>query len=126
MSNYVTPWTVALQAPLFMGFSRQEYWSELPCPPSGDLPNPGIEPGSFSSPALTVGFFTTSTTWEVLYVAYIFAISMNRNRTSCELRNSFTNSYYKHLFSIKFYSVLSTFLGFYYLHLKTLQYCLHQ
>ena len=41
-----TPWTVAHQAPLCMGFSRQEYWSRLPCPPPGDLPNPGIEPRS--------------------------------------------------------------------------------
>ena len=41
---FATPWTVAGQAPLFMGFSRQEYWSGLPCPPPGDLPNQGIEP----------------------------------------------------------------------------------
>ena len=46
---YATPGTVAHQAPLFMGFSRQDYWSGLPCPPLGDLPNPGIEP---RSPAL--------------------------------------------------------------------------
>ena len=46
---FATPWTVAPQAPLSMGFSRQEYWSGLPCPPPGDLPNPGIEP---TSPAL--------------------------------------------------------------------------
>ena len=43
---FVTPWTVARQAPLSMGFSRQEYWSRLPFPSPGDLPNPGIEPGS--------------------------------------------------------------------------------
>ena len=43
---FVTPWTVARQAPLSMGFSRQEYWSGLPFPSLGDLPNPGIEPGS--------------------------------------------------------------------------------
>ena len=43
---FATPWTVACQAPLFMGFSRQEYWSGLPLPPSGDLPDPGTEPGS--------------------------------------------------------------------------------
>ena len=43
---FATLWTVARQAPLSMGFSRQEYWSGLPCPPPGDLPNPGIEPGS--------------------------------------------------------------------------------
>ena len=43
---FVTPWTVAHQAPLSMGFSRQEYWSGLPFPSPGDLPDPGIEPGS--------------------------------------------------------------------------------
>ena len=43
-----TPWTVACQASLFMEFSRPEYWSGLPFPSSGDLPNPGIEPGSFA------------------------------------------------------------------------------
>ena len=58
------PWTVAHEAPLSVGFSRQEYWSGLPCPPPGDLPYPGIEPVSFTSPALAGGFFTTSATWE--------------------------------------------------------------
>ena len=53
---FVTPWTVPRQAPLSMGFSRQEHWRGLPFPPPGDLPNPGIEP---SSPALAGGFFTT-------------------------------------------------------------------
>ena len=43
---FATPWTVAYQAPLSMGFSRQEYWSGVPFPSPGDLPNPGIEPGS--------------------------------------------------------------------------------
>ena len=42
---FATLWTVALQAPLTMGFARQEYWSELPFPSAGDLPNPGIKPG---------------------------------------------------------------------------------
>ena len=51
----VTPWTLACQAPLSMGFSRQEHWSELPFPPPGDLPNPGIEPESPVSPALQAG-----------------------------------------------------------------------
>ena len=46
-----TPWTVACQPPLSMGFPRQEYWSGLPFPSSGDLPNPGIEPMSPMSPA---------------------------------------------------------------------------
>ena len=57
---FVTLWTVALKAPLSMGFSRQDYWSGLPCPLSGDLPDPGIEPSSLMSPALGEGFFTTS------------------------------------------------------------------
>ena len=54
-------WTVAHQAPLSMGFSRQEYWSGLPCSPPGDLPNPGTEPTSLTTPVLAGGFFTTST-----------------------------------------------------------------
>ena len=56
---FETQWTVACQAPLSMGFSRQEYWSGLPCPSSGDLPYPGIETMSPVSPALAGGFFTT-------------------------------------------------------------------
>ena len=46
------------------GFSRQEYWSGLLCPPAGDLPNPGIKFMSLVSPALAGGFFTTTTIWE--------------------------------------------------------------
>ena len=61
---FATSWTVACQAPLSMGFSRQEYWNGLPCPPLGDLPNPGIEPAYLMSPALAGGFFTTNVTWE--------------------------------------------------------------
>ena len=49
---FATLWTVALRAPLSMGFSWQEYWSGLPFPPPGDPPNPGIEPMSPMSPAL--------------------------------------------------------------------------
>ena len=55
---------VAQQTPLPMGFSRQEYWSELPCPPPRDLPDPGIEPLSLKTIALAGGLFTTSATWE--------------------------------------------------------------
>ena len=54
---------IACQAPLSMGISRQEYWSGLPCPSPRDLPNPGTEPTSLTSP-LADGFFTTSATWE--------------------------------------------------------------
>ena len=52
-----TLWIVACQAPLSMGFFRQEYWSGLPCSPPGDLPYPGIEPVSLMSPALAGRFF---------------------------------------------------------------------
>ena len=73
-SLFVIPWTVAHQAPLSMGLSRQEYWSGLPCPPPGDLSDTGIEPVSFMSPALAGGFFITSTTWEapVWYIHCLF------------------------------------------------------
>ena len=54
---FVMPWAVACRAPLSMGFPKQEYWSGLPCPPAGDLPDPGIEPKSLESPALAGGFF---------------------------------------------------------------------
>ena len=59
---FVTLWTVARQALLLVGFSRQEYRSGLLCPPPGDLPDPGIKPGSLMFPALAGGFFTTSVT----------------------------------------------------------------
>ena len=70
---FATLWTAARQAPLSMGFSRQECWSGLPCPPPGDLPNPGIKPVSLSSPALAGGFFTTSATWETPWSKYVSA-----------------------------------------------------
>ena len=54
-----------------MGFSRQEYWTGLPCPPPGELPNPGIKPKCTASHALVRGFFTTSTTWEALKLPII-------------------------------------------------------
>ena len=62
MSGSTTLWTVAHQAPLSMGFSRQKYWSGLLYPSPGNLP----KPVSFKSPALADGFFTTSTIWETL------------------------------------------------------------
>ena len=60
---FLTPWTVACHVSLSIGFSRQEYWSMLPCPPAGDLPDPGVEPVSLVSPALAGGFFTISDTF---------------------------------------------------------------
>ena len=61
---FATLWTIACQAPLSMGFSRQEHCSGLPCSPPGDLPDPRIEPTSLRSPPLAGRFFTTGTTWE--------------------------------------------------------------
>ena len=55
------------------GIPRHEYWSELPCPPSGDLPDPEIEPVSLTSPVLGGRFFTTSVTWE----AHLIAVKIN-------------------------------------------------
>ena len=65
-------WTVALQAPPSMGFSRQEYWSGLPCCLSGDLPDPGTELASLKSPDLAGWFFTTNTTWEAQCLPYLW------------------------------------------------------
>ena len=59
VSDSATLWTVALQAPLSMGFARREYWSGSPFPPPGHLPDPGIEFESPVSPALAGGFLTT-------------------------------------------------------------------
>ena len=73
MPDSVTPWTVAHQAPLSLGLFRQAYWSGLPFPAPGDLPDPGIEPMSLSSAALAGRFFTNSTTWEA--VSYTAAYS---------------------------------------------------
>ena len=58
---FVTPWIVAHQVPLSMEFSKQEYWSGLPFPTPGNLPNPGIKPTSPASPALAGVFFSTCT-----------------------------------------------------------------
>ena len=65
---FVTLWTIAHQAPLPKGFSREEYWSRLPCPPPGDLLSPGIEPTPLMSPALAGRSFTTSVSWEAPWV----------------------------------------------------------
>ena len=63
---FVTPWTVARQAPLCMGFPGQEYWSGLSFPSPGNLPDPGIKPTFPESPALSGRFFTTNATREAL------------------------------------------------------------
>ena len=72
MSNSLHPlWTAAHQAPLFMGFSRQEFWSGLPFPPPGDLPDPGIKPMSsavLASLALAGRILTTEPPGKLIYV----------------------------------------------------------
>ena len=74
---FVTPQTVAHQAPLLMGFSRQEYWNGLPFPSPGDLPNPGIEHVSLKSPVLAGRFFAINTTWEAQwYVEWAYLLNM--------------------------------------------------
>ena len=64
---FATLCTVAHQAPLSLGFFRQEYWSGLPCPPPGDPPDPGIDSASLMPPILVGGFFITTATEEYFY-----------------------------------------------------------
>ena len=71
----VTPWTVAHQATLSKGFSRQEYWVGLPFPSPGDLPNPGIKPGS---PALQADSLPSEPTWKPLFLVRIMFMAMRR------------------------------------------------
>ena len=81
---FVTPWTVAHQASLSIGFSRQEYWRGLPCPPPGHCPDSGIESRSPKSPTLAGKFFTTSTTWEAWSTATAAAKSLQSCLTVCD------------------------------------------
>ena len=71
VSDSMTLWTIACQAPLCMRFSRQEYRSALPFPPPGDLPDQRVEPTSLTSPALAGRIFTTSTTWGFMYHTFM-------------------------------------------------------
>ena len=59
VQHFATTWTVAYKAPLSMGFPREDYWSGLPFPSPGNIPDPGMEPASPVSPALAGEFFTT-------------------------------------------------------------------
>ena len=85
---FVTLWIVALQPPLSLGFSRQDYWGGLPFPPPGDLPKSGMEPVSLASPALADGFFTTSASWEVpgsmLATCYTYILSSQAEALHCK------------------------------------------
>ena len=77
VSNPLRPYGLyPTKAPLSMGFSRQEYWSGLPCPLPGNLPNSGTEPRFLMSPALARRFFTTITSWEAPSLSLISGISL--------------------------------------------------
>ena len=89
----VTLWTVAYQAPLFMGFSRQEYWNGLPFPSARDLYDPGIEP---ASPALAGSFFTNSAIWETLNRFIQFRSVTQSRPTLCHLMNRSTPGFPVH------------------------------
>ena len=82
-------WTVACQAPLSMGFSRQEYWSGLPCPPPGDLLDQGIKPASLTSLALTGRFFSTCTTWEAFTICSQGLLSLDSQLCSFSSHGTF-------------------------------------
>ena len=84
MRLFVTLWIVAHQTPLPMGLSRQEYQSGLPCPPLGNLSNPGIEPTSLTS-ALAGRFFPTSATWKAQHIGDLWPIKRLIQLRSCSL-----------------------------------------
>ena len=65
---FVTPYTLAHQDPLSMGFFLQEYWSRLPCPPPGDIPDPGIKPVSPASPAFQVDSLPAESSGKPIYI----------------------------------------------------------
>ena len=75
---FATLWTVARRLLCPWGFSRQEHRNGLPGPPPGDLPNPGMKPVSLMTPALAVGFFTTSATWEAQMQSRVLIVQAHR------------------------------------------------
>ena len=94
----MTLWAVAVPLPRSMGLSKQEYWSGLPCPPPGHLPNPVIEPSSLVSPALACMFFITSATWkpQIQYIppkiSFIFSLVPVLPSAVYDLVNDITQS----------------------------------
>ena len=94
---FETPWTAAHQAPLSMGFSKQDYCSGLPFPFPGDPPNPGIEPTSLASPTLAGGFLPISVTWEGQHTSSVQSLSRVQLfatpwTAACQASLSITNS----------------------------------
>ena len=82
---FATPWTVAHQAPLSMGILQAGYWRGLPCPPPGDLPNPGIEP---RSPALQADSLPAELPWKPDEYSYMLAITTKVNLLNADYINS--------------------------------------
>ena len=82
---FATLWTVANQAPLSMGFSEQEYWSGLSCPPLGNLPDPDVKPTPLMFPALVGKFFTTSATRNPIQSHHFMANRWEENGNSDRL-----------------------------------------
>ena len=76
---FATLWTVAHQASLSLGFSRQEYWNRLPCPPPGDLPDPGVEPVTPMSPALQADSLSAEPSEKPLFSHTVDEIANWRN-----------------------------------------------
>ena len=85
------PWTADHQAPLSVGFSRQECWSGLPCPPPGDLPEAGIEPTSAVSPALQVDYFTAEPPVEPIDIHSSTVFSKRWKQSKCPSEDGWMN-----------------------------------
>ena len=85
VSHSETLWTVACQAPLSMEFSRQEYWSGLPCPPPGDLPNPGPNPGVLHCRQILYHLSHQGSPWILEWVAYPFSRGSSQHRNWTEI-----------------------------------------
>ena len=95
---FVTSWTVACQAPLSMGFLRQESWSELPFPSPGDLRDPGNQPESPVSPALAGGFFTPWATWGSMDGTFTISYVLLVLKSASFVKTSFLNTRIQGLF----------------------------
>ena len=93
---FVTLWTVVCQAPLSKGFSRHEYWSGLPCPSPGNLPDPGKESVSLTSHVLAGGFFTIRAIWEAFLtdILHCSHFLLNLHFHSARCTKNFPNIFY--------------------------------
>ena len=112
-----TLWTVAYQAPLSMGFSRQEYWRGLPCPPPGDLPNPRTEPTSPAFPALAGRFFTAeppgkpkftlspNKIWHIKFSVHLYIIARTWKQPRCPSADKWIRKLW-YIYTMEYYSAI--------------------